>query len=90
MLLIAAWAARSLAQAQSRALECRSPRGRSPAAVLMLSFRSGCLWKFAPKLRFMQFPWRWLLCLSMILSVAHRIRPAALARSRLFVAAHFC
>jgi hypothetical protein len=26
-------------------------------------------WKFAPKLRFMQFPWRWLLCLSMILSV---------------------
>jgi hypothetical protein len=26
------------------------------------------LWNFLPKLKFMQFPWRWLLCLSMILS----------------------
>jgi hypothetical protein len=27
------------------------------------------LWKSLPKMQFMQFPWRWLLCLSMIFSV---------------------
>ena len=37
-------------------------------SVLMLP-GTGLLWDFLPKLRFMQFPWRWLLCLSMILSV---------------------
>jgi hypothetical protein len=30
---------------------------------------AGLLWKVLPKMEFMQFPWRWLLCLSMILSV---------------------
>jgi hypothetical protein len=33
--------------------------------VVMLPL-SALLWKFLPKLEFMQFPWRWLLCLSMI------------------------
>ena len=37
-------------------------------SVLMLP-GTGLLWDLLPKLRFMQFPWRWLLCLSMILSV---------------------
>jgi hypothetical protein len=37
-------------------------------SVLMLP-GTGMLWDLLPKLRFMQFPWRWLLCLSMILSV---------------------
>jgi len=37
-------------------------------SVLMLP-GTGWLWDFLPKLRFMQFPWRWLLCLSMILSI---------------------
>ncbi len=27
------------------------------------------LWKVLPKMQFMQFPWRWLLCLSMIFSI---------------------
>jgi hypothetical protein len=30
---------------------------------------SSVLWKFLPKMQFMQFPWRWLLCLSMIFTL---------------------
>jgi hypothetical protein len=37
-------------------------------SVLMLP-GTGLLWDLLPKLRFMQFPWRWMLCLSMILTV---------------------
>jgi len=37
-------------------------------AVLMFPF-SLILWKILPKIQFMQFPWRWLLCLSMIFTV---------------------
>jgi hypothetical protein len=37
--------------------------------ALMLS-PSSFLWTHLPKLQFMQFPWRWLLCLSMIFSLA--------------------
>jgi len=36
--------------------------------VFMLSLSSP-LWDFLPKLRFMQFPWRWMLCLSFIFTV---------------------
>jgi hypothetical protein len=35
---------------------------------LMISV-SGLLWRMLPKLQFMQFPWRWLLCLSLVVSV---------------------
>ncbi len=36
------------------------------AACSVLMFPvSAVLWKFLPKMQFMQFPWRWLLCLSM-------------------------
>jgi hypothetical protein len=37
-------------------------------SVLMLPV-SSLLWKVLPKMQFMQFPWRWLLCLSMIFSL---------------------
>jgi len=37
-------------------------------SVLMLPV-SAFLWKVLPKMQFMQFPWRWLLCLSMIFSI---------------------
>jgi hypothetical protein len=40
----------------------------SACSVLMFSV-SAVLWDHLPKLRFMQFPWRWLLCLSMLLSL---------------------
>ena len=36
--------------------------------VLMFSV-TAVFWRFLPKLQFMQFPWRWLLCLSMIFTL---------------------
>ncbi len=37
-------------------------------SVLMFPL-SAVLWKVLPKMQFMQFPWRWLLCLSMVFSI---------------------
>jgi hypothetical protein len=52
---------------------------RKPAWNALSLWAGGCsilmfpltlpLWKYLPKLEFMQFPWRWLLCLSMIFSI---------------------
>jgi 6-pyruvoyl-tetrahydropterin synthase related domain len=40
------------------------------AACSVLMFRvTAVLWSVLPKMQFMQFPWRWLLCLSMIFSI---------------------
>jgi len=39
------------------------------SSVLMISF-TGPLWQHLPKLRFVQFPWRWLLCLNVALAAA--------------------
>ena len=40
------------------------------AACSVLMFPvSSVLWKFLPKMQFMQFPWRWLLCLSLIFTL---------------------
>jgi hypothetical protein len=67
VLLIAAWGARSLRKGNR---ELQNTLAVWAIASMALLFPvSALFWKFAPKLRFMQFPWRWLLCLSMILSV---------------------
>jgi len=36
---------------------------------LLLFSMTRVLWQLLPKLEFMQFPWRWLLCLSVVLSI---------------------
>ena len=67
VLLIAAWAARSLRK--SNAELWNTLAAWAIACMVLLLPVSAPFWKFAPKLRFMQFPWRWLLCLSMIVSI---------------------
>ncbi len=74
--LAAAWAARGWAQ--NRCREDRPGGNRAiwyalagwagACSVFMLPL-SGVFWNILPKLRFMQFPWRWMLCLSFIFSV---------------------
>jgi len=39
------------------------------ACSLMMFPVTALAWRFLPKLAFMQFPWRWMLCLSMIFTV---------------------
>jgi 6-pyruvoyl-tetrahydropterin synthase related domain len=63
----AAWTARSWRAAKPaiwRALLAWA----AACSVLMFS-ATLVLWRFLPKLQFMQFPWRWLLCLSFILAL---------------------
>ena len=59
--IASAWAARSW-RARNRELWYSLVAWAAVSAVLMLPVTSP-LWNFLPKLRFMQFPWRWLLCL---------------------------
>jgi hypothetical protein len=59
--LAAAWAARSWAS-RNRLLWYLLVIWTGLCSVLMLSL-SGPLWNILPELRFMQFPWRFLLCL---------------------------
>lgn len=62
----AAWAARTWAArtwgSRNRELWYTLVAWAAACAVLMLSISSP-VWSALPKLRFMQFPWRWLLCL---------------------------
>lgn len=67
VLLIAAWTARSLRQTH-RELWNTLAVWATACAVLLFPV-SALVWKVAPKLRFMQFPWRWLLCLSMVFAL---------------------
>ena len=63
-LLVAAWSARSWRKEKPALWSALLGWGLA-CSVLMFSM-TALLWKFLPKLAFMQFPWRWLLCLSMI------------------------
>jgi hypothetical protein len=66
MLVIAgtAWAAKAWRQSKPAIWNSLLAWGAG-CCVLMFPV-SGLLWKFLPKLQFMQFPWRWLLALSLI------------------------
>jgi len=58
---VAAWAARSWGS-RNRGLWYSLVAWAAGCAVLTLAITNP-LWNILPKLRFMQFPWRWLLCL---------------------------
>jgi hypothetical protein len=76
--LAAAWAARRWAQNnEPEAIAVGTQSGDcaslwyaltswAAACTLLMLPLSNVLWDFLPKLRFMQFPWRWLLCLSFV------------------------
>lgn len=67
VIFVAAWAARRWRETK-RELWTALLGWAIACAVLMFPV-AGVLWRILPKLEFMQFPWRWLLCLSMIFSV---------------------
>ena len=69
------------------------PLALIPAAVLLLQFAfSRPLWNLLPDLRFLQFPWRWLLVLEAPMGVflAAAVWPRASARSWRRIAVVFC
>ena len=61
--LIAAWLAKFW-RPSARSMWTALVTWAAACSLLMFSGTS-VLWDYLPKLRFMQFPWRWLLCLSM-------------------------
>ena len=67
VIVVAAWAARRWREMQ-RELWNALVAWAIACSVLMFPV-AAVLWKVLPKMQFMQFPWRWLLCLSMIFSL---------------------
>ena len=75
--LAAAWAARNWAQSRTRndqpndyrACMWHALAAWAAACTAFMLPVSSVLWDLLPKLRFMQFPWRWMLCLSFIFSL---------------------
>ena len=65
--LAAAWAAKSWRD--EKPTLWRALFGWAVACSVIMFPATALLWRFLPKLAFMQFPWRWLLCLSMIFSI---------------------
>src|SRR5579864_1422141 len=67
MILAASWMSRKWREAH---LELWTALLAWAAACSLLLFSvSAVLWTILPKMQFMQFPWRWLLCLSMIFTL---------------------
>jgi len=64
---VAAWAARALLR--NKQTVWLALVGWAIACSALMFPVTSLLWNFLPKLQFMQFPWRWMLCLSMILSL---------------------
>jgi len=67
VIFTAAWAARKFRQAERELWKVLL--GWAIACSVLMFPVSALLWKVLPKMAFMQFPWRWLLCLSMIFSL---------------------
>jgi hypothetical protein len=67
VIFVAAWAGRQWREAH-RGIGNALLLWAAACSVLMFSV-SAVLWKFMPKMQFMQFPWRWLLCLSLIFTL---------------------
>jgi hypothetical protein len=65
--VLVAWVARDW-RSRNRALWYSLVVWAAACAVLMFSI-TGVLWNVLPKLQFMQFPWRWLLCLDIPLTL---------------------
>jgi hypothetical protein len=63
----AAWAAKAW-RASKRGLWNALLAWALACSVVMFPV-TAVLWRFLPKLQFMQFPWRWLLCLSMVFTI---------------------
>jgi hypothetical protein len=64
---VAAWAARRWRESQREVWNALV--GWAIACGVLMFPVAGLLWRVLPKMQFMQFPWRWLLCLSMIFSL---------------------
>jgi hypothetical protein len=62
--LSAAWAAKNWRE--TRPALWRALAGWAIACGFVMFSVSAVLWRLLPKMQFMQFPWRWLLCFSMI------------------------
>jgi hypothetical protein len=67
VILVAAWMSRQWREAH-RELWTTLLAWAAACSLLMFSV-SAVLWTLLPKMQFMQFPWRWLLCLSMIFTL---------------------
>jgi len=67
MVIAAAWGARLWRKTDRDLLNALL--GWAGACSLLMFPVSAVLWNVLPKMQFMQFPWRWLLCLSMIFSL---------------------